>query len=475
MIASMARKLRHLLSDRSGASAVIFAIAAVPTFCILGFAIDYSLGISDKTKLDGAADAASMVAITTASNIINAQNGSLTSPIDAFAAGNAQALVAFKANAGRIAFAGVPTPSSTMTNSGQTISATVSYTTPMASQFSSMIGVKTLNIGGTSTSTMTIGSYLDFYLMVDMSGSMGLPTAASDQTKLALVNTDNKSAYPSGCVFACHMADKLCTDPKTSQAAQCQGFNLSRSNGIVLRVDSVTSAVCQFLQSASNQETLANQFRVGIYPFITTAGQFFPVNSPSPTSSDLQGAMTAVGCTTALYSGPQATMTVPALTNLLDTGTSTTYGSGGTHFEAALPFVQKKISPIGKGANSAQAAPYLFLISDGMQNNQYYNSFNTWPNGSTPQALDPSNCANIKSLGVTISVLYIPYTPINPANASFANNEDGKANAAIPADAAALQACASDGFFHTANTSADITTTLQQMLSQALQAAHIAK
>jgi Flp pilus assembly protein TadG len=475
MFASFVRKFRHMLSDQRGGIAITFAIAAIPTFCILGFAIDYGMGVSDKAKLDGAADAASMVAITTASNVINAQNGSLTSPTDALAAGQAQALVAFKANAGRIAFAGIPVPTATMTTSGQTLSATVSYTTPMASQFSSLIGIKSLNIGGTSTSTMTIGSYLDFYLMVDMSGSMGLPTAAADQAKLASINTDNQSSYPTGCVFACHMSDKLCTNPKTGAAAQCVGFTLSRSNGIVLRVDSVTSAVCQFLQSAASQETLVNQFRVGIYPFITAAGQFFPVNSPSPTSSDLQGAMTAVGCTTALYTAAQATMTVPALTNLLDTGTSATYGSGGTHFENALPFVQKKISPIGKGASSTTAAPYLFLITDGMQNNQYYASVANWSNGSTPQAMNSSACTTIKNLGVTISVLYIPYTPINPSNASFANNEDGQANNAIAADAAALQACASVGFFHTANTSDDITTTLQQMLSQALQAAHIAK
>ena len=463
-------KIRALVRDTRGTTAIIFAFAAIPTFCILGVALDYSLGISDKAKLDGAADAASMVAVTTATNIINAQNGSLTSPTDALAAGKAQALIAFKANGGAVAYAGVPIPTASVTNSGQTITATVSYSTPMRNQFSRMIGVPTTNIGGLSTSTMTIGSYLDFYLMVDMSGSMGLPTAAADQTKLAGLNPDNKSAYPTGCVFACHMSDNLCN------GGVCQGFNVSRSNGIVLRADSVTSAVCQFLQSAQNAETLANQFRVGIYPFISTAGQFYPTNTSSPTSGNLTSAMSTVGCTTALYSGTQASLTVPALTALLDTGTSSTYGSGGTHFETALPFVQNKISPIGRGANSAQAAPYVFLITDGMQNSQTYQSVQQlvwW--FVRPQALNTANCTSIKNLGVVISVLYIPYTPISPVNSGFAGDEDDHANNAIPAEAAALQACATTGFFHTANTSADITTTLQQMLAQALQVAHISQ
>ena len=488
MLTHLLDRIHRFYREARGTAAVIFGIAAIPTFMILGMAIDYGIGINDKTKLDAAADAASLVGITTAKTIITAQNGSLTSPIDALAAGKAQALTAFAANAGNIAFGAVPTPTASVTNSGQTITATVNYAMPMANQFGKIIGIPTTNIGGSSTSTLTIGSYLDFYLMVDMSGSMGLPTLSSDQTRLASVNPDNIDAN-GGCIFACHMQDSVCSEPasppthKSAYTGPCQGFQMSRNYNIVLRVDSVTSAVCQFLAYAVNQETLTNQFRVGIYPFITSVGQFFPTNTSTPTSSDLIGdassAATTVGCSAAptLYSQPSVTSPIPPLTNLVDIGSQSTLGSGGTHLDAALPAVAALVSPNGKGATPAQAAPYIFLITDGMDNEQIYNT-SGFHNGSTPQNINinTANCQAIQNSGVVISILYIPYVVINPVDTSGGNGpEQTAANNAIPTDPAKLQSCASPGFFHTANSSTDIATALKQMLNQAIQAARISQ
>jgi hypothetical protein len=70
-------------------------------------------------------------------------------------------------------------------------------------------------------------------------------------------------------------------------------------------------------------------------------------------------------------------------------------------------------------------------------------------------------------------VLYIPYQPISPVNASFANDEDDAANDNIPNIPASLQSCASPGFFYTANTPADIASALNSMFNHALVTAHI--
>ena len=64
----------------------------------------------------------------------------------------------------------------------------------------------------------------------------------------------------------------------------------------------------------------------------------------------------------------------------------------------------------------------------------------------------PNVCKPLKDRGITISVLYIPYQPINPVNASFAGDEDDAANNNISNIPASLQACASPGFYYTANT-----------------------
>ena len=59
-------------------------------------------------------------------------------------------------------------------------------------------------------------------------------------------------------------------------------------------------------------------------------------------------------------------------------------------------------------------------------------------------------CGTMKSRGITVAVLYIPYETIQDANSAFANDEDGYANSNIPNIPAALQACASPNFYFTA-------------------------
>jgi hypothetical protein len=88
--------------------------------------------------------------------------------------------------------------------------------------------------------------------------------------------------------------------------------------------------------------------------------------------------------------------------------------------------------------------------------------------------IDPvAVCKPLKDRGIVISVLYIPYQPIQNPNASFANNEDGYAISNIPLIPPSLTGCASPGFFYTANTPSDITQALQDMFKHSLVTAHI--
>jgi len=82
-------------------------------------------------------------------------------------------------------------------------------------------------------------------------------------------------------------------------------------------------------------------------------------------------------------------------------------------------------------------------------------------------------CKPLKDRGIIVSVLYIPYQPIQNPTTSFANHEDGYANANIQYIPASLQSCASPGFFYTANTPADITNALNAMFNHAVVSAHL--
>jgi hypothetical protein len=205
------------------------------------------------------------------------------------------------------------------------------------------------------------------------------------------------------------------------------------------------------------RETIPNQYRVGLYPFIVHTGTLFSI------SSNLGAAQTSAG----------------TLGTLFDNGQSTSiYGSGGTHFENAIPELNTLITTVGNGSGAASPQPFVFLVTDGADNNQTYTtSSNSWT-GSQPQNMDPTKCALFKNRGITVSVLYIPYPQIIPANPTFAGGEDVKVNLLIPPNnppniPSTLQQCASPGFFYTANTPQDITNAMQDMFAQVLALAQL--
>ena len=424
----------------------MFALCLIPAIGFIGLGIDYYRGLSYKSRLDSAADSAALAAITTAQSYIAANSQSQVDPTltaNAIAAGKAQAAKVFPVNASTALAAVTASPTVTMTKTGQTISAQVTYTGAMKTALGGLFGVNTFSLSGVSASSLTMGKFLDFYLVLDTSGSMGLPTTDAGQTALAAINPDMKSSYPTGCVFACHFPGN-------------QGYGLTRPSAannytqIDLRADSVGQAVQALLQTATKTATLPNQYRVGIYPFINHVSQ------AAALSSNLANANTVAG----------------NLAQYLDSGTySSAWGSGGTHFENLYNDMAGYVSTIGNGSGAQSPQPFIFIVTDGADNNQLYTSSGF--NGSQPQLPNMSYCDSAKSAGVTISVLYTPYIPIQNPNPSFAADEDDKVNAIVPSIPGVLRNCASPGFFFTANTPQDITNAMQAMFAQALQAARL--
>jgi len=155
-------------------------------------------------------------------------------------------------------------------------------------------------------------------------------------------------------------------------------------------------------------------------------------------------------------------------------------GSGGTHFDNVITAqgsstgIGHYITTIGTGSTSASPKPFVFLVTDGMDNSQTYINGNF--NGSNPLALfSQTACDNLKAQGVTISILYIPYLNITTSSqaVSWAIAEDNQADGQIQYLPGALTSCATTGFFYTANSAADITNALNAMFNQAIQVARI--
>lgn len=450
----------------AGNVAILFLFCLVPLVGLVGLGVDYGVALSAKSKLDNAADAAAVAAVATAKAYVAAHPNDINLTTDAVAAGRDRATRAFTINAGHIPFATVQAPTINITRSasGSTFSSTVQYYATTRNNFGQLFNQASTNLGGSTAASADIPSYIDFYLLIDVSASMGLPSTQDGQNYLAANN--------SNCQFACHFPD------------QNAGYNFAVSQGIQLRSGAVNSAVCGLLALAK-APTVPNQYRVGLYPFISQMATL------SPLSSDYATLWTTATC-------DQYNPT--AFTTLLDSGstqlatngdTSTGDGSGGTHFETTLASIQATISPYGDGSSATKSKPFVFLITDGMENTQqfalaqsyrwYYpggsslrqQSNRSWWTGTNPITMDPALCASLKNAGATISVLYIPYTTLSVTSQN--TGETQQANTATAFIPQALLSCASPGYFQTANAPADINTALANMFNQAIQPAHLTR
>ena len=451
-------------SRANGANvSIIFAFSLIPMIGLVGLGVDYGVALSAKAKFDNAADAAAIAAVATVKAYVAANPQDPTLRSDAVKAGLDRAKRAFATNVGTVPFATTPTPQITLAPDPvhfQTFTATVSYTASTNNNFGQLFNVKSNAISGFASAAVDIPSYLDFYIMLDVSGSMGLPTSSDGQAKLAANN--------GGCLFACHFQ------------GNANGYKFAHGrDSIKLRVDSVDSAVYQLIQTAKQTQTLQNQYRIGLYPFIVDAVQ------AAPLSSDYHQALQLV--TDKSKSPTDPAFFYPLGDNYLDSGVAnqhididgTSIGSGGTHFENIFPDLYKHRSGIGNGATPATPKAFIFLVTDGMDNSQTQSNGN-WSNtqGLSPnsQPQEPKNmlsyCQYAQSLGYYVSILYIPYITLNDSESQSIQANSVSSNSKLYND---LKQCASAGFMFQANSDADITNAMQAMFSQAIQVAHLNK
>ena len=390
-----------------------------------------------KAKLQTAADAAGIAALSQKSPGFLA--ASVMTGNGSIAAGVTDANNVFDANMNGITGYQNLVRSSTVTKTGIKLAATVTYTADVPVSFLKVIGFQKLTVTGVSSSAATLPPYLDFYLTLDVSGSMGLASTSAEQTRLSQVNPDNYRQYPTGCTFACHFEPKnsACTDTGTQgypTNGACLGYAISRVsqsgyNGLLqsttvnstypagkkfisntirdglpnslysnlatvsscdvegtnaciqLRADAVGYAVNQLFVTANASAKVANQFRIGLYPFIRDLYAYFPLTSSingSPTNPS-----------TINYAAAN-------LATQLDTNINASLGSGGTHIDTALETINTKIGTgtgaVGDGSTPTTPQPYVFLVTDGAQNEQVKGVPNgSWSGSNRATTIDLQN------------------------------------------------------------------------------------
>jgi Flp pilus assembly protein TadG len=412
---------RRWSKDQRGSYAIIFALALTPAIIAIGAAIDFSAAIAAKERLANAADAAALAGVAYQA----------TQPTAA--AAKTQATNMF--NGALSDFNGVTskTVNTTVTDTSTGRTIVVTYTGVVPTNFMGIAGINTVAVGGSSTAAAGLPTYIDFYLLLDNSPSMGIGATSADIAKM-VNNTSDK------CAFACH-------DLSNSNSY----YNKAKSLGVTMRIDVVREATQSLMDTAAATAAVSNQFRVAIYSFGASAANI-ALTTIAPLTSSLSTAKTQANVLDL--------MTVP---------NDNYNGDQHTPFDAIIPAMNSVIPAPGTGAANSSPQKVLFFVSDGVAD-QYLPSGCTrsTTSGRCQEPITVSLCTAIKNRGVKIAVLYTTYQPL-PTNdwyntwiSPFAGNIGSL-----------MKSCASPGLYFEVSPTEGISDAMNALFQRAVGSARI--
>ena len=391
---------------------------------LLGLAVDFSVDLRNKTALDQSLDAAVLAAVTQAEQVIQAQsNANFDATTIAIAAGQIAGQQVFLANSARVGVLPTPQLTLTMQRQGLSITANGSYTAQTPTAFGTMFGTAVLRTNGVSSSSLTMPKYINIYVGVDISQSMGIGATQTDM--------NNLSTKTGGCVFGCHV-------PQSGQSISYE--QIAHNNGISLRIDVIRQAFQDMVSTAKSLSSGTPKIKIGLYSMQENIKQ------------DGASAMNEISALSTNYDSLTST------SNALDLGPNDSSGVGDSDMSLAtntLNLTKVSASGDGSGANSPQT--FVFLMTDGVSDVK-----GNCTDGHCTQAFDPRWCDGFKAKNVTVGVINTTYIPF-PNEQTYRDLVAPFATQLAPN----LQSCASSGYYYEASDGPAIHSAVQALFTQA--------
>lgn len=441
MIRILNKSLYSYFRDRRGNVAVIFALSCVPLISFVGAAIDLSRAAMIRTKLRGALDSAAIGAIVQKSTAFAAA-GSMTADGDV-PDGATTAINYFYGNSSKMSGFTVTNVSAKVSRSNGIVTSHMQFSADVPTTFSAIMGFPKLTVTGVATATATMPQFIDFYLLLDNSPSMGVGATPTD-VAVMVKNTPDK------CAFACH-----------DTANKSNYYQLAKKLGVTTRIDVLRSATQSLMDTAASTQTYPNQFRMAIYDFGGSASTA-SLRSLFSLSSSLSSAKTAAG-----------------QIDLMAVNGQNDNNDQDTQFSSVIPAINKAIASPGNGTASSPAK-YLFFVSDGVADEKNASGcLKKTTAGRCQSPLDPSLCTAIKNRGVKIAVLYTTYLDL-PTNdwyntwiAPFNKGPFGPSK--YSEIAANMQSCSSPGLYFEVSPTQGISEAMTALFQRAVADARISR
>jgi Flp pilus assembly protein TadG len=490
--------LDRLLRNRRGNVSMMYALVAPVLVFGGGAAIDYGRAAQIHTKLNAAADAAALSALTPAM-LQQSASVAQAAAVNMFN-GLTENLPGLTANATQV------TVTVTVGATPLTRNVEVSYSSSVNTIFAQVLHVKTLAVSGVSEASAQAPPNIDFYVLLDNSPSMALPAT---QTGITQMQTLTTKEITGGCAFACHQADtgtdqtdtiyNPCADGTSpsvtatvngtsyskafcnvaQHGAQIDNYKLARNNNITLRLDELNSGVSTLLQTASttSQSTLfatPPKYRFSIYS-MDSLWQIGLTQLMALTSSYTSGwtSASANSGVMEMYSNNN-----DCANSACSSSTTSPGGDVATNYDNSLGDLSQTsyIPNPGNGTNQPGDTPQevLFIVTDGVEDEQSGGSrleqaINDLGNSAYGNSSGTNWCTKIKNRGIKIAILYTDYLAV-PANSWYVGHIEPIQSDIGPA----LQACASPGLFYDAGLdSTDLGQDLAALFAAVTQSGHL--
>jgi Flp pilus assembly protein TadG len=458
--------IRRILGDRRANVAPIVAILA-PTLILLGLGTaDAAIGVDVRSDLQNATDAAALAVAHAVLANVNATEASLQTTAQAVLnsdfKGAAPTILSFHVCApvqNDCKPGGVTLPSDTVTL----------QTSAQALCTLCLSGGSSKTVYGTSQTVIGFSKTMQINIVMDSSASMIVGATTADVNTISSWVTANWSLVKPGdpapytnadnppCAFACHDEGN-----STTTADIALGLTHAHTAGATTRFDVMTSAATQLVNyvaslASSNTLLAKNTYVFNVYSFDQTLHTYGASNMTSA------AALTAVS----------------SVTPGLDTWLST-----------VMPSLATTIGSSGTGASSASPLKFVILVTDGLQSDRNLNWQNctSWGTyapwsfnsaclaGEYDTTISASQCQTIKNNGVVLAVLETPYVPLTGQDPHETPYEGTVRDVIYPGGpntastlSAALQACASTGYYYQATSSSQISTGFLQLTNQFLE------